>query len=300
MEYFDKKNLTESASIFIQESQKAKNNWKGFEQILETLERGNHQKFVQIWNPKFEEVFSNLSKGRKDQGKRRGNLMEELEDLLCLDLKLHFAFLSREVNPNGENKSSVSKEVKSFFANYLSEKVDVLTSIPQLSKYFAIPYISQPQNNPIFQESFSVSWSGDLRTGLKKLFQGKGQVRTTKLETCLANFSKFRMSYDASWGKSECSGEVRFLGKENKRKVVKSTENRKMLDMLSRRESLSVGRGDLSEWQSSAPSELMEIRRKMLEFKLVLKQKEHRMRMKDWENKECLEKSHQKWIYFVK
>ena len=221
-----------------------------------------------------------------------------------MDLKLHFSFLSREVNPKRQNQKSLSSEIKSFFANYLSHKVDQLTAIPSISKYFAIPYISQPQNNPIFQESFSIEWTNDLYSSLKKHYQNKseiiGQSIATKLETCIANFSKFRQSHEPYWGKSECSGEVRLLGKSKNCIVVKSTENRKMLDMLSRRESLSLGRGDLSEWQSTNPSDLMETRKKMLEYKLMLRQKEHRMRMKDWESKKYLEKSHQKWIYFVK
>ena len=224
--------------------------------------------------------------------------------LLSLDLKLYFSFLSREVNPEKMNQSSISPEKKAFFANYLSEKGDDLTAIPHLSKYFAILYISSPQTHPTFKESFSSKWEDDLKGELKKHFLSESQHEdrqmATKLETCIANFSKSRMKNEQPFEKNHSSGEAKLKAKNNWKVVVKSTENRKVLDMLSRRESLSVGRGEFSEWQSSSLTEAIEMRRKMLEYKLLLRKKEHKMRMKDWESKECLEKSHQKWIFFVK
>jgi hypothetical protein len=203
------------------------------------------------------------------------------------------------VQESSENKG-LSNEMKVFFAEYLSRKGDQLTGVPCLSKYFAIPYISTPASNPIFVESFSNEWFLEICSQLKSIWSSGSVSIPTKLETCIANFSKFQSSIDPIWGKSQSTGEVKFMGKADKRIIIKSTENRKVLDMLSRRESISVGRADLSEWQSSNLSEAVETRRKMLEYKLLLKQKEHHMRMKDWESKECLEKSHQKWIYFVK
>ena len=292
MDYFEKKNLTQSASMFIEETEKAKNQQKDFNVIMETLKSGNHQQFLQIWEPKFEEISLSLE----------NNFNRDFteDSLLILDLKLHFWFLSYEVKQSNDNK--VSHEMKSFFANYLSKKGDKISGIPVLSKYFAIPYISTPSSNSIFVESFSEDWFSEICSQLGSILLTTSPKKSipTKLETCIANFSKFQSSIDPVCEKSQSSGEVKFLGRDHKKIIIKSTENRKVLDMLSRRESISVGRADLSEFQSSSISEAVETRRKMLEYKLLLKQKEHHMRMKHWESKECLEQSHKKWIYFVK
>jgi hypothetical protein len=221
-----------------------------------------------------------------------------------LDLKLHFWFLSREVNPSKQNKPTLSSEMKQFFAVYLSEKVEQLTKIPCLSKYFAVSYIQQPQTNSIFQESFSREWELDMHQKLELCFESESKEEKnknlTKLETFVLNFSKHQVINEISRQKTYSSGEIKFTSKLDKPFTYKSSENKKMLDMLSRRESLSIGRGELSEWQGSSISEVIEIRRKMYEYKLMLQQKEHKMRMKEWEGRETLAKSHEKWIFFVR
>lgn len=294
MDYFEKKNLTQSATVFVQETERVRSCRKDLHAVLESLKAGDYQQFRALWTPKFEELWKTV----ESEGNEPGT-----QGLLELDLKLHFWFLSREVKQTEKPESKLSAEIKQFFADYLLRKGDQLTKVPSLTQYFAVPYISTPRRNPVFVESFAPDWFKGLCLQLERVWLRQSPTPAsppTKLETCIANFSKFQNSMEPAWGKSQSSGEVRLGARLERAMVVKSTENRKVLDMLSRRESLSIGRADVSEVQSSSQSEVLETRRKMLEFMLLLKQKEHHMRMKDWESKECLEKSHQKWIYFVR
>ena len=225
---------------------------------------------------------------------------------MSLDLKLHFSFLSREVDPSRLNQPSLSQDIKDFFAEYLSEKVDLLTSIPSLSKYFAVSYIQVPQSNSIFQESFSNKWHQQLHSQLKACFVSDDDPRhpsnnTTKLETFLENYSRLR-ALDRHTNRNNPHSNNEVDDPQNNVRVYKSSENKKMADMLSRRESLSLSLNhrDLSEQHSSSLSEVVEVRRRMYRYKLMLQQKEHKMRVKDWENRETLEKAHKKWNFFVR
>ena len=47
--------------MFKQETQKAKNNLKDFEILINSLDLGNHKKFLNTWTPKFNEIWTILS-----------------------------------------------------------------------------------------------------------------------------------------------------------------------------------------------------------------------------------------------
>lgn len=300
LDYFEKKNLTQSATIFVQETEKAKNQRKDLQTVLESLKTGDFQQFRVVWTPKFEDLWKTVDPNSLAVPGKELNS----KNLLILDLKMHFWFLSREVKMAENEQQGLSPEIQQFFAEYLLRRGAQLTGVPSLAKYFTIPYIKRPKTNPIFVESFSKGWFDEICQQLERFWLNKSpqsaQSVPTRLETCIANFSKFRNSAEPIWGKSQSSADIKLMSRAERHMIIKSTENRKILDMLSRRESLSIGRADVSEVQSSSHSEVIDTRRKMFEYKLLLQQKEHHMRMKDWESKECLEKSHRNWIYFVR
>lgn len=71
-------------------------------------------------------------------------------------------------------------------------------------------------------------------------------------------------------------------------------------DFLSKGESVSVNIGGFSDCASGCPSDIVDLKKKLYDYKLQIEQKEHSMKKKQWDSHECLRKSHQKWIYFVK
>ena len=292
--------MTQSATVFAQESAQANSQRKDLQTVLELLRTGDFQQFRAVWTPKFEELSEAMTSDTGDVSADES----ASQRLLVLDLKMHFWFLSREVKQSPNNDHSLSPEIKEFFAEYLQCRADRLTQVQSLAKYFTIPYIKAPGTHAIFIESFSEGWFESVCQQLERIWLNQSartsQSTPTTLETCIANFSKHQSGPEFALPKSQLGPQIKLHSANDRCMVIKSTENRKLIDMLSRRESLSIGRVDVSEVQSSSFSEVLETRRKLLEYKLLLKQKEHHMRKKDWESKECLEKSHQKWIYFVK
>lgn len=71
-------------------------------------------------------------------------------------------------------------------------------------------------------------------------------------------------------------------------------------EVLSKGESVSIGGGGFSDVTSGCPSDIIDIRKKLYDYKLQIEQKDHTMRKKEWDSSERLRKSHRKWIYFVK
>ena len=71
-------------------------------------------------------------------------------------------------------------------------------------------------------------------------------------------------------------------------------------EFLSKGESVSVNVGGFSDCMSGCPSDIVDLKKKLYDYNLQIEQKEHSMKKKQWDSHECLRKSHQKWIYFVK
>ena len=229
------------------------------------------------------------------------HLPNKKDRLLILDLKLHFSFLSREIDPLLNGCKHLKPETKAFFSEYLTTKGHQLSEIPAVTKYFAVPYMKDPTSNPLFQEAFVPQWELLLTEELKYfLNQTFEKAQPTTLEACVANFSWFINASDEMHERGSNLDSANTPNRMSRKFVIKSSDNRKMLDMLSGRESISLGKADLSEWQSANNPEAYQTRTKMLDYKLMLQQKKHEMKLKQWENKEWLQKAHKKWIIFIK
>ena len=61
LEYLQNKKLTNSASVFMQETLTRQQRSLEINEIQTTLEHGDTQKFKKLWSPKFEECWAQLS-----------------------------------------------------------------------------------------------------------------------------------------------------------------------------------------------------------------------------------------------
>ncbi|CAI8002829.1 LisH domain-containing protein ARMC9 [Geodia barretti] len=52
------------------------------------------------------------------------------------------------------------------FTGYLSTRSTVLSKNPELSAYYALPYVPDPTSHPSFKKLFTESWSSDLKSRL--------------------------------------------------------------------------------------------------------------------------------------
>lgn len=278
--------MNKSAMAFMSETQEMETKTKQNLNLIETIENKDINEFIDLWENLYFDQQQQLTSD---------NSQEDLKRLNILDFKLHFWFMVKELHPEYTNSKEISKTTKNSYSEFLNKRGKMFSESPEMLPYFVVQYIPQPANNDLFKKAFTKEWKEELISEIKYFFKTK-QINNekTKLETCISNFSKFVIQSQELFPEKYSKSFV-----DKKTFLVKSFDNNNKKKDL-KKESLSFLRGDLSELQSCTVSEVNDVKRKMFEYKLMLEQKEHFMKKKEWESKECLQQSHKRWIFFVK
>lgn len=96
--------------------------------------------------------------------------------MICqkLEFYLHIYFAIFPVHPNNPqgvgNEKELRKELLAF-KSFLDTKGAELSKTSEFLQYYALPYVSNPLDHPIFKGLCSKKWGNDLRSKLKTYLQ---------------------------------------------------------------------------------------------------------------------------------
>lgn len=93
-------------------------------------------------------------------------------DVICqkLEFYLHIYFAIFPVHPNNPQGANNQKELMkelSAFKNFLDTKGAELSKTSEFLQFYALPYVQNPMDHPIFKGLCTKKWANDLKNKLK-------------------------------------------------------------------------------------------------------------------------------------
>ena len=117
-------------------------------------------------------------------------------DLICLKLefylRIYFAvypsFMAQ--GPQNQIEKDIRRELAAF-KDVLDNAGSYLSKTSEFLQYYALPYVTNPVNHPIFRNVCSQKWATDLRSKLREFLQANvPKNQTPQLFHWYANFKK--------------------------------------------------------------------------------------------------------------
>ena len=158
-EFLAAKGLSNTLTTFQQEIQKLYIDRETITRLINFFKEGNHNEFFKV----FEEI-------RKD-------IVSSDFLLLEFHIKIYFAVF----HFSSKNKNGKRTEEMALFQMYLAERGQEIADNPELTPLFALPFVKDPSQHPVFSSFFTKEWRKSLE--MKLLETLNSSIKPTQVST---------------------------------------------------------------------------------------------------------------------